>query len=74
VADRSGSPPLFSLTVTVTLALGALDSDTANVPVLPCCTVSDVGLTTTAGPVTVIATGLEVAVCPRLSVATAVSE
>ena len=73
-AVTSGSPPLFSAIATVTFALGLDDSETADVPVLPCWTVSVVGLVTTDGADTAIATGFEVVVWPRLSVATAVIE
>ena len=70
---RSGSV-LLPATVTVTLAAGCEESATVNVPVWPCWTVSVVGLTTMLAPSTVIATGLDVVVWFRLSVATAVTE
>src|SRR5580692_10731637 len=69
--------PEVRLTVTVTLAEGAVDRDTPNVPVAPCVTDSDVGLATTLGVVaglTVTETAEEVAVLPLASNASAVSE
>ena len=59
--------------LTVTLAEGCADRATPNEVLLPCCTARFVGLTTTVGASTVIATGYDV----RLSLpllATAVSE
>src|SRR5690242_4267864 len=57
--------PEVRLTVTVTLDVGAVDSDTPNVPVLPWVTDSEVGLATTLGVLaglTVTATAEDVAV------------
>ena len=55
--DRSGSPPEFCVTLTVTVADGCADSATPNVVLLPCCSATLAGLTTTVGNSTVIATG-----------------
>lgn len=70
--ERSESP--LCATATVTLLLGCEDSSTPKVEVVPCAIVSTVGFTMTVGPSTLIETGYDVVLWPRLSVATAVSE
>ncbi len=74
---RSALPPVALVVATVTLAVGAFDRLTAYVAVPPLGTTKVVGLTTMVDavvPDTVIPTGLDVVVAPRLSVAFAVSE
>ena len=69
--------PEARLTVTVTFEVGAVDSDTPNVPVPPWATDSDTGLATMLGLVaglTVTETAEDVAVVPLASNASAVSE
>jgi len=69
--------PDVRLTVTVTLDVGAVDSDTPKVPLPPWATDSAVGLATTLGVLegfTVIGTAEDVAVVPAASKASAVSE
>jgi len=76
LTDRPVLPEVRA-TVTVTLEVGAVDSETPKVPVEPCVTGSEVGLATTAGVVaglTVTETAEEVAVVPVASKASAVSE
>ncbi|CAM5729759.1 hypothetical protein SFUMM280S_05334 [Streptomyces fumanus] len=67
--------PLARAVVTVTLAVGCLDSLTSNVPDVPWRTPSWVGEATTVGPEeTVMPTGVELADAPRLSYAFATRE
>ena len=76
LTDRPVLPEVRA-TVTVTVEVGAVDSDTPKVPVEPCVTDSEAGLATTAGVVaglTVTETAEEVAVPPLASKASAVSE
>ena len=71
VAVRSALP--LRAIVTVTGWLGAVASETSNVAVWPCLTVSVLGVASTAGPArTFTIAGAEVATAPRLSVAPAV--